>query len=309
MRFPSTLIEFQDRFPDEESCWQYLRRVRWPHGFRCPRCQGRESSFIRTRRLEQCRRCRYQASVTAGTVFHKTRVGLRVWLLGIFFVARHKKGISALQFQRDTGLGSYQTAWTLLHKLRSSLGRRTGELLSGLVEADEAYVGGPRRGIQGRGAPNKSIVALAVEQNKAAGHELGQLCVNCHGPIGATITGSETLPFPGTADSSDPGATGKRNLILAEGVSCVVCHALGDAPGRASGAVPFLPNHSGNSSLGRFQGPPQSDPDLVPVPDHQVETGGYLNDEVSSSVLCGACHIVEVDLSDNGQPVDRFADP
>ena len=143
MRFPSTLIEFQDRFPDEESCWQYLRRVRWPHGFRCPRCQGRESSFIRTRRLEQCRRCRYQASVTAGTVFHKTRVGLRVWLLGIFFVARHKKGISALQFQRDTGLGSYQTAWTLLHKLRSSLGRRTGELLSGLVEADEAYVGGP----------------------------------------------------------------------------------------------------------------------------------------------------------------------
>jgi transposase-like protein len=172
MRFPSTLIEFQDRFPDEESCWQYLRRVRWPRGFRCPRCQGRESSFIRTRRLEQCRRCRYQASVTAGTVFHKTRVGLRVWLLGIFFVARHKKGISALQFQRDTGLGSYQTAWTLLHKLRSSLGRRTGELLSGLVEADEAYVGGPRRGIQGRGAPNKSIVALAVERRP---HSAGSL--------------------------------------------------------------------------------------------------------------------------------------
>ena len=164
MQFPSTLIEFQDRFPDEESCWQYLRSVRWPHGFRCPRCQGRESSFIQTRRLEQCRRCRYQASVTAGTVLHRSRVGLRVWLLGIFFVARHKKGISALQFQRDTGLGSYQTAWTLMHKLRSSLGRRTGALLSGLVEADEAFVGGPRSGKRGRGAFNKSLVAVVIER-------------------------------------------------------------------------------------------------------------------------------------------------
>ena len=164
MQFPSTLIEFQDRFPDEESCWRYLRSVRWPHGFRCPRCGGRESSFIQTRRLEQCRQCRYQASVTAGTVLHRSRVGLRVWLLGIFFVARHKKGISALQFQRDTGLGSYQTAWTLMHKLRSSLGRRTGELLSGLVEADEAFVGGPRSGKRGRGALNKSLVAVAIER-------------------------------------------------------------------------------------------------------------------------------------------------
>ncbi len=172
MRFPSTLIEFQDRFPDEESCWRYLRSVRWPHGFRCPRCGGRESSFIQTRRLEQCRQCRYQASVTAGTVLHRSRVGLRIWLLGIFFVARHKKGISALQFQRDTGLGSYQTAWTLMHKLRSSLGRKTGELLSGLVEADEAFVGGPSPGKRGRGAGNKSLVALAIERRP---HSAGSL--------------------------------------------------------------------------------------------------------------------------------------
>ncbi len=153
--------------------------------------------------------------------------------------------------------------------------------------------------------------ALALEQNAAAGHALGQLCVNCHGPIGATITKSERLPFPGTADSSDPGATGKRNLILAEGVSCVVCHALGAPPDRASGAVPFLPNHSGNSSLGEFQGPPPTTgPDLVPVPDHQVNTGGFMTSDVASSELCGACHIVEVDLTpDNGKPVDRFADP
>ncbi|MFL5799194.1 MAG: multiheme c-type cytochrome [Actinomycetota bacterium] len=151
--------------------------------------------------------------------------------------------------------------------------------------------------------------ALAVRQNRNDGHVLGQLCVNCHGPIGATITGSDTLPFPGTANSTDPGATGKRNLIMAEGVSCVVCHALGDAPGRATGADPFLPNKSGLSSLGDFHGPRQSNPPPIPVPDHQITQGGYMTNQLASSQLCGACHIVEVDLSNNGKPVDRFADP
>ena len=172
MEFPTTLIEFQDQFPDEESCWRYLREARWPDGFVCPRCGEPGSHFIQTRRLEQCRSCRYQSSVTAGTVFHRTRVSLRLWFVGVFFVARHKQGISARQFQRDTGLGSYQTAWTMLHKIRAALGRRAGEVLSGLVEADEAYVGGPRPGIVGRGALNKSIVAVVVEQRA---HTAGRL--------------------------------------------------------------------------------------------------------------------------------------
>jgi len=124
MRFPETLIEFQERFPDESSCWQALRQQRWPSGFQCPRCGHPKGFPIAARRLEQCARCRYQASVTAGTVFHRTRVPLRIWFLGVFFLARHKQGISALQFQRDTGLGSYQTAWTLLHKLRTALWHR-----------------------------------------------------------------------------------------------------------------------------------------------------------------------------------------
>ena len=118
MQFPRTLVEFQDQFPDEAHCWAYLRRARWPRGFECPRCGGRGSHFLASRRLDQCRTCRYQGSVTAGTVFHGTRASLRVWFLGVFVLARHKKGLSALQFQKDTGLGSYRTVWTLLHKLR-----------------------------------------------------------------------------------------------------------------------------------------------------------------------------------------------
>ena len=173
MRTPRTLHDFYTQFPNEEACWRALRQMRWPHGFVCPRCGGRGSHRLRTRRLEQCRTCRYQASPTAGTLFHKTRVPLRTWFLAIFFVARHKKGISALQFQRDTGLGSYQTAWTMLHKLRSALGHRPEFRLRGLVEADEAYVGGAvSGGKRGRGAPNKALVAGAVEQRE---HSAGSL--------------------------------------------------------------------------------------------------------------------------------------
>jgi transposase-like protein len=100
-------------------------------------------------------------------VFHRTRIPLLTWFWAIFFVGRHKKGISALQLQRDTGLGSYQTAWTLLHKLRSALHRPPGVRLRGLVEADETYVGGSERGRRGgREVLNKSIVAVAVEQRR-----------------------------------------------------------------------------------------------------------------------------------------------
>jgi transposase-like protein len=169
MQVPKTLHEFYAQFPDDEACWKALRAVRWPEGFVCPRCEHRESWTLRTRRLEQCRRCRYQVSPTAGTSFHKTRVPLRTWFLAIFFVGRHKKGISALQLQRDTGLGSYQTAWTMLHKIRSALGHRPAFRLTGLVEADEAYLGGAvSGGLRGRGAANKTIVAGAVERRERA---------------------------------------------------------------------------------------------------------------------------------------------
>jgi transposase-like protein len=173
MEFPKTLLEFENRFPNEKTCWTALRQLRWPQGFVCPRCEGTESSFISTRRLEQCRSCRYQCSVTAGTVFHRTKIPLRTWFWAIFFVSRHKQGISALQIQKDLGIGSYQTAWTMLHKLRSGLKPRRRPGLRGIVEADETYVGGHEPGRSGgRQAGTKTIVAAAVEQRR---HSAGRL--------------------------------------------------------------------------------------------------------------------------------------
>lgn len=167
MEFPKTLQEFQARFPDDGACWEALRRARWTGGFRCPRCGHRKSSWLEKRRLAQCQACRYHCSVTAGTIFHSTKVPLRTWFWAIFFVARHKNSISAKQLQRDTGLGSYETAWTMLHKIRSALRPRASDRLRGIVEVDETYVGGTERGRRGgRQAGTKTIVAVAVEQRR-----------------------------------------------------------------------------------------------------------------------------------------------
>jgi transposase-like protein len=168
---PRTLIEFQEMFPDEAACWAYLRAMRWPEGFVCPACGHGESSRLAARRLEQCCGCRRQTSITAGTVLHGTRVALRIWFLAFFFLGRHKKGISALQFQRDTGLGSYQTAWTLLHKVRAALAQTDERLLVGHVEVDETYVGSPEKGLRGgRQYGRKAIVTAAIEnRGRSAG--------------------------------------------------------------------------------------------------------------------------------------------
>lgn len=161
---PGTIVDLMARFPDEPTCIEFLRKLRWPNGFVCPRCGERESVTIQTRRLEQCRSCRYQASITAGTVLHRTRKPLRLWFLAMFLIGRHKTGISALQLQKDLGLGSYKTAWAWLHKLRSTLAERPESRLRGLVEADETYVGAKNEpGVLGRQHGAKTLVAAAVE--------------------------------------------------------------------------------------------------------------------------------------------------
>lgn len=222
---PRTLLELGERFPDEETCWEFLRRVRWPEGFVCPRCQGRKSSTIRTRGLEQCRRCRYQASVTAGTVLHRRRTPLRVWFWAIYFVSRHKTGISALQLQKDLGLGSYKTAWTLLHKLRSALGERASQRLVGLVEADETYVGARGKGRRGRSLFRKSLVAAAVEGrgDHAGSLRLAHVASASQAELGPFVRGvvdqaEATIQTDAWRGYADLAAHGARHRPVVQGV-------------------------------------------------------------------------------------------
>lgn len=158
-----SLFEFERQFGSEEACFEFLFFQRWPDGFHCPHCGHEEYSFIRTRKLYQCCSCRYQTSVTAGTVFHRSKLPLRTLFYAVYLLATHKKGMSALELQRKLGIRNYKTAWLLLHKLRSAMRDRTFMPLIGTVEVDETYLGGSRHGTPGRGANNKEVIAVAVE--------------------------------------------------------------------------------------------------------------------------------------------------
>ena len=151
-------------FATEIACREYLIRLRWPEGFRCPRCGGTETWPIRIVLL-QCTSCKYQASVTAGTIFQDTRTPLTVWFRAIWWVTTQKNGASALGLQRVLGLKSYETAWTWLHKFRRAMIRPGRELLSGRVEVDECYIGSPEDKLRGRGNVDKTLVVIAAQED------------------------------------------------------------------------------------------------------------------------------------------------
>lgn len=161
--YPRTFNEFGKFFPDEATCRAYLMRLRWPDGFRCPRCGSGSAPWLTGRGYLHCRECEGEVSITAGTVFERTRSPLRTWFLAMWFVTSQKHGASALGLQRVLGLRSYQTAWTWLHKLRRAMERSGRDRLSGHVEVDETYVGGTERGARGRRTERKAIVSIAVE--------------------------------------------------------------------------------------------------------------------------------------------------
>lgn len=166
--FPKTVLEFERRFLNERSCRAYLATVKWPDGYRCPRCGGREAYFIIERGLEQCTSCRHQTSVTAGTMFHRSQKPLTVWFRAIFEFVSHKNGCNAKDLARLLGL-SYPTAWTWLHKIRDVLVRRERDQLSGKVEADETYIGGPVPGARGRTRGENTILVMGAVEARGKG--------------------------------------------------------------------------------------------------------------------------------------------
>jgi len=113
-----SLLEFQKRFRSEKACQKHLFALRWPQGYRCPRCQHDQAYFHRTRHLYACKACGYQVSLTAGTIFHKTRTPLRKWFWMIFLMGRQKSGASILSLQRILEIRTYKTVWVMGHKIR-----------------------------------------------------------------------------------------------------------------------------------------------------------------------------------------------
>lgn len=157
-----TFAEFEQRFATEGACRAYLARLRWPTGFCCPQCKT-SGSWTTTRCLMMCRGCGYQASVTAGTIFHRTRLPLQDLFRAIWWMTDQQHKLSALGLQRLLGLGSYRTAWLWLQKLRRAMVRPGRDQLGGQVEVTKTYIGGGEAGGSRRHLGNKILVAIAAQ--------------------------------------------------------------------------------------------------------------------------------------------------
>lgn len=167
MKMPEiSLLEWQNRFGSEEACAETLKKVRWPEGFSCPECSGKQHSYITSRKTFQCCHCHHQTSVTAGTIFHSTNLPLFKWFWAIYLVASDKGGISALRLSKLIGV-SWITAQRILRKIRRVMVHRDSIYrLENLIECDDAFVGGKKPGKRGRGAAGKKPIIVAVERRE-----------------------------------------------------------------------------------------------------------------------------------------------
>jgi hypothetical protein len=165
--FPTSLPEFQRVFPDDGACAKYLEAMRWPDGFACGECglAGEPYRFpTRSSVVLRCRGCKHNTSLTAGTVMQSTHMPLSTWFWGAYLMTTQTPGQSAVQFQRQLGIKTYETAFAMLHKLRAGMVRPDRDTIGGEhpVEVDECYVGGRTKG-EGRGVHHQATVVGAVE--------------------------------------------------------------------------------------------------------------------------------------------------
>lgn len=172
--YPGNWNEFLDWFGTEQACLAYLERLRWPQEFVCPSCGVHQAPYRSSRARLMCRACGRQSTVTAGTIFDKTRTPLRVWMAAAWYLTHQKQGVSALGLQRVLGLGSYQTAWAMLHRFRRAMVRPEQDRLKGRVEVDETYLAitdrdAPISSVKRKSGTSKVLVVLAVEMLEPKG--------------------------------------------------------------------------------------------------------------------------------------------
>jgi len=167
--YPRSVGELQAWFRTDADCLDYVEWLRWPAGFVCPACGHKEGWRLGDGRW-MCPSCGDRTSATAGTVFDRTRTPWTVWFTACWLFATGKDGIAALSLKRTLEIGSYQTAWAMLHRLRSALVRPGRDRLSGVVEVDETYIGGIEPGLSGgRASGKKVLTGIAVEVREPKG--------------------------------------------------------------------------------------------------------------------------------------------
>ena len=185
--FPKSQVEFDKRFSTQRACYEYLFKLKWPNGFSCVKC-GQPAYWVSSKFVYICTRCEYQQSLTAGTIMHSTKKPITYWFKAMWWFTTRKAGINAVNLKDLLGLGSYDTAWTWLQKLRHCTIRNGREKLSGIVEVDDFVLGGQKSGKRGRGAEGKTIVLAAVEKR---GRRLGRIRLQ----IASDCSSGSLMPF------------------------------------------------------------------------------------------------------------------
>jgi len=165
----------------EDEARTYLEAIRWPEGVKCPHCGHTKAYALKGKAhrkgLYKCAKCRKQFTVTVGTVMHRSHITLKQWVLAFHLICSSKKGVSALQLQRELGLGSYESAWFLAHRIRAAMeAPPMQKLLKGTVEVDETYVGGKPRyknqSKRGRGTKKTPLVGLVERDGDVISHPI-----------------------------------------------------------------------------------------------------------------------------------------
>jgi transposase-like protein len=209
--YPQNWNDFLDWFATEEACLAYLEKLRWANGFVCRSCGSLAEAYRASRTRLMCRDCQRQSTVTSGTIFDKTRTPLRVWLAAAWYLTNQKQGVSALGLQRVLGLGSYQTAWTMLHRFRCAMVRPGRELLKGQVEVDESYLAitdrqNPISSIGRKSNTTKVQIAIAVETLQPKGFGRIRLRRIANDSVACVIPFVQEVVEPGAQVHTDGSA-------------------------------------------------------------------------------------------------------
>ena len=257
VHYPRSAGEFRSWFGTDADCLDYLDWLRWPDGFVCPRC-GRAGGWALADGGYRCASCGGRTSVTAGTMFDRRRTPLTVWFEACWMFASQKDGMSALSLQRSLEIGSYPTAWAMLHRLRAVLVRPGRDRLAGTVEVDETYIGGEEPGLRGgRAKGKKSLVGVAVEVKEPRGYGRARMAILADGSAASLHRFVTEHVEPGSRVITD-GWQGYRGIdklgYLHEPRSQRAARARGQDPGELLPAVHRVASLAKRWLLGTHQG-------------------------------------------------------
>jgi transposase-like protein len=162
INYPHTYKEFKSIFPDENSCIKYLYKLRWNDGFFCPKCNTKNIPWKETRNRLVCPSCRHQTSITAGTIFEKTRTPLLIWFKAAFYMTSSHNGMSAKKIEQTLGI-SYRTVWTMLHRFRIAMASSKKEMLSGEIKVYKTFIHDKKIKNRHKKSFPTSVIAIAIE--------------------------------------------------------------------------------------------------------------------------------------------------